>query len=247
VTLVEFLAPLKAGSHGDRVLAVLYYKARYEGHESQTAQQIRAALKAARAPRARSINIADVLNKSGAYVDSPGSVGPARLWKLTDTGKSKVRELLKLPEADLEVENDVGTLTALAMKVKDPEVRDYIDESITCLRAGALRASVVFLWSGATRTIQNELVASGLAKLNNALQKHDPKAREVRRVEDFAYIKDDTMLLAAVDLARFDKNQGAILKEALGLRNKSGHPGDYKPGPKKVSSFIEDVIGIVFK
>jgi hypothetical protein len=36
------------------------------------------------------------------------------------------------------------------------------------------------------------------------------------------------------------------LEEALNLRNRCGHPTKYRPGEKKVSSFIEDVAGIVF-
>jgi len=43
-----------------------------------------------------------------------------------------------------------------------------------------------------------------------------------------------------------DKNEKDILEEALNLRNKCGHPGKYKLGPKKVSSFIEDIVNIVF-
>jgi len=33
--------------------------------------------------------------------------------------------------------------------------------------------------------------------------------------------------------------------EALDLRNRCGHPTNYRPGVKRVSSFIEDVVGIV--
>jgi hypothetical protein len=33
---------------------------------------------------------------------------------------------------------------------------------------------------------------------------------------------------------------------SLNLRNRCGHPTKYKPGSAKVSSFIEDVVGIVW-
>ncbi len=54
-------------------------------------------------------------------------------------------------------------------------------------------------------------------------------------------------MLSAQELGLYDKNQRAVLEDCLNLRNKCGHPGKYKVGPKKVSSFIEDLIGIVFK
>lgn len=62
----------------------------------------------------------------------------------------------------------------------------------------------------------------------------------------FAYIKNRITLLGAMELGIVDKNQKDILIENLNLRNKCGHPGKYKPGPKKASSFIEDIVSIVF-
>src|SRR2546426_6617003 len=72
MTLVEFLAPLKSASHRERVLAVMYYRHRYDDVDSLTTEQIRNGLKQARAPKWKSINVADLLAKSGALVDSPG-------------------------------------------------------------------------------------------------------------------------------------------------------------------------------
>ena len=82
--------------------------------------------------------------------------------------------------------------------------------------------------------------------LNAAIAKHDPKARPVNKLEDFAYIRDATALLAFQDLGVLDKGQKTTLGEALDLRNRCGHPTKYTPGVKKASSFIEDVLGIVF-
>lgn len=244
MTLVEFIAPLDKNSH--RILAILYYKKRYESVVSLTVDPIRAALRTARVPGWKKINVADVLNKSGHYVDSPGSLDAKRLWSLTDSGEQHVRDLLHLPAAEPEIEHDVGSLEGIASKITDPDVRSYIDEAIKCLQIGALRASVVFLWAGAIRTIQEEMLAAGTTKLNAALSKHDPKAHKVSRVDDFAYIKDKVVLLVAQDLGVVDKGQRTTLEDALKLRNNCGHPTRYKPGVQKVSSFVEDVVGIVF-
>jgi hypothetical protein len=246
MTLVEFLAPLKSASNRERVLAVLYYRQRYDGMDALTVEQIRDGLERARAPKWKSANVADVLAKSGAYVDSPGRDGKALLWKLTPSGVEHVREKLGLPATDPEVEHDVGTLTALAAKVKDADVRAYVEEAITCLQVDALRACVVFLWVGAIRTIHTEMLTYPESSLNTSLQKFDQKARKVSKLDHFAYINDATALLAAQDLGMYDKSEKDTLVEALNLRNRCGHPAKYTPGVKKVSSFIEDILSTVY-
>jgi len=246
MTLPEFLAPFRAGTNQDRVLAVMYFYERYEDKTAVTVAEIRSGLRRARVRRAGRINVADVLAKSGPYLDTGGTRGREKLWSLTETGRQLIRGKLDLPAADVEVEHDVGALEQVVQKISNPEIKDYLEEAVKCLQVGALRACVVFVWSGAIRTIQERILSAGGTGVTAALQKHDPKCRSVTTIDDFAYVKDDTTLLAARDLGVLDKNQKDTLKEALGLRNRSGHPGKYRPGVKKVSSYIEDVVSIVF-
>jgi hypothetical protein len=247
MTLVEFIAPLRNSSNQAKCLAILYFQHRYAHADSLTVEDIRQCLRNARVQKFSRINVADVLAKSGHYVDSPGSKGNRRLWKLTSSGMQQVRNWLKLPQAEPEIEHDISTLAGITGKVTNHDVRAYLDEAIMCLQIGALRASVVFLWTGAIRVLQQDILSShGSSKINSALQKHDQKARNVSKVDDFAYIKDKITLLAAQELGVLDKGQRETLEEALNLRNRCGHPTRYRPGVKKVSSFVEDVIGIVF-
>lgn len=246
MTLVEFVAPLHKKTQQDRVLAVLYYRERYEQTTALTVDGIRQGLKSARIKRWAKVNVADVLSKSGPLVDTSGVQGKKRLWNLTDSGREHVRKLLGLPKADLEVEHDVGTLEDLVAKVSDDDVRDYLDEALRCLQVGALRACVVFVWSAGIRTIQMGMITKGPATVTAALQKHDPKTRSVNSLDDFAHVKDATTLLAAKDLGVLDKNEKDTLTEALNLRNRCGHPGKYRPGVKKVSALVEDLTSIVF-
>jgi len=246
MTLVEFIAPLIKGTHQDRILAILYYRERYEQMESLTIDEIRHGLKSARVPRWAKVNVADVLSKAGALVDTSGLKGKSRLWNLTATRREHVRKLVGLPSADVEVEHDVSTMESLVLKLSDDDVRDYLNEAIKCLQVGALRSCVVFAWSGAIRTIQTKMMAKGATSVTAALQRLDPKVPRMKSIDDFAYVKDVTVLLAAKDLGILDKNEKDTLTEALNLRNRSGHPGKYRPGVKKVSAFIEDVTSIVF-
>lgn len=247
MTLVEFLAPLKNAQYRDICVAVLYFKRRYEALDALTSDQISQALVNARLPKAKSINVADVLNKSGEMVDSPGSSGKSRLWRLTPTGEASVRKILNLPEPQPEIEHSVSSLETLAAKVAHNDVRDYILESIKCLKFDALRPAIVFLWAGAVYVVRDKCVAKGLPQVNAAVRVHDAKAREIKKADDFAYIKESTLLLAAEGVGVLDKNQRTTLEDALDLRNKCGHPTKYAPGIIKASSFVEDVTGIVFK
>jgi len=247
MTLVEFLAPLSKDSNRIKILAVLYFSERYEGVAALTVDQIRIRLKRARVTGSKTLNIADTLAKSGHFVDSPGTEGLKRLWSLTSTGQEEVRTTLGLPAAEPEVEHDVAVLQALLSKIADPMAREFVAEGIKCLRVGALRASVVFIWSGAIQVLHNRAWTLGSAKVNAAVLTHDPKARNLSSSDDFAYVKDRVALLAVQDLGFLDKGQRSTLEEALDLRNRSGHPTNYRPGIKKVSSFIEDVAGIVFQ
>jgi len=244
--LVEFIAPLKKSPHRDRILAILYYKHRYENQNALTIDQVKQSLRQARAPKWNKVNVPDVLSKSGHYVDSPGVEGNKRLWCLTPSGIKNVQELLNLPSAEPEIEHDIGALSTLLSRITDDQIKAYVEESTKCLQVNALRASVVFLWSGTIKTIQYELLNYSVLDLNAALKKHDPKARHVKSMDHFAYIKDKITLLAALELGMLDKTQKDTLLEALNLRNRCGHPGKYKPGVKKVASFIEDVVSIVF-
>jgi hypothetical protein len=121
VTLVEFLAPLKAAKHESRVLAVLYFCEQYENQASLTAEAIKKRLVAARVKGASKVNVPDVLTKSGALADTNGLEGKSRLWKLTESGRKHVRDLLGLTASQPELEHDVGTLTVLVGKVMDDD------------------------------------------------------------------------------------------------------------------------------
>jgi len=246
MTLVEFLHPLKDAGIRTLCLAAMYYSQRYQNIESMTVEGLRANLKRARVPRTDKLNLADTLSKSAPYVDTIGKEGNRFLWALTDAGKEEIRKTLNLPAKDIEIENDVSSIEGLIAKIGGVDVKDYLSESVKCLQVNALRASVVFLWSGAVKKIRDDAFACGALNVTTAVQKHDPKAKPITKADDLVLVKEATLLLASQDLGLFDKNQRSVLESCLDLRNRCGHPGKYKVGPKKVSAFIEDVIGIVF-
>jgi hypothetical protein len=225
----------------------MYFHERYEGASSLTVEALRALLKRARVPRIDKLNLANTLAKSAPYVDTPGKEGNRFLWSLTSTGQDYVRQLLDLPAKDIEIETDVSSLERLVSALSDFDTVDYLNEALKCLQINALRATVVFLWSGAVKKIRDDVFSYGIPKVNAAIVKFDPKGRPIQRLDDLVAVKESILLLSAQELGLYDKNQRSVLEDCLNLRNKCGHPGKYKVGPKKVSSFIEDLAGIVFK
>ena len=247
MTLVEFLHPIKGSGIRNVCLAAMCFHERYENSEAITVDGLRVLLKRARVPRADKLNLADTLSKSAPYVDTNGKEGNRFLWVLTSSGQELVRQLLNLPAKDVEIENDVSSLEILISKLSDVDVVDYLNEAVKCLQINALRATVVFLWSGAVKKIRDDIFSCGAANVNVSIIKFEPKAKNIQKIDDLVLIKESTLLLAAQELGLYDKNQRSVLDDCLNLRNKCGHPGKYKVGPKKVSSFIEDLVGIVFK
>lgn len=131
--------------------------------------------------------------------------------------------------------------------IKDKAEQDYLKEALTCMTVGSLRAGVIFAWNAGVLNLRKKCFIHGPKSLNMAIQKFYPQAKEIKKMDDFAYIKDSTLLLTAQELGEIDKGEKDSLQDCLDLRNKCGHPGNYKPKSLKASSFMEELINIVFK
>lgn len=244
-SLVEFFQPFKKAKRQDQILAVMYYLQEWEDMDVFTVADLRAGLIRARAAGAKTANISQALVDSDPYVEIVPGKGSKAYYKLTNTGLDHVFEMSGQKNEFQEV-HDLYSVRDVAKKVTDETAREYIDEAILCLGADAVRAAVVFLWSGAIATIREEVWQHDVADIDTALKKHNPRSRDFTKKGDFENVKDGALLEITVDLGIYSKSEKRILGHALDLRNSCGHPVKYKPGVNKVSSFIEDVIGIVF-
>jgi hypothetical protein len=91
-----------------------------------------------------------------------------------------------------------------------------------------------------------DLVAGGTVNYRRCLEVSQSESTVIPQKADFANVSDADLLQIAQDFEVVDKNEKTMLGQALDLRNSCGHPVKYRPGEKKVSSFIEDVLQIVF-
>lgn len=142
---------------------------------------------------------------------------------------------------------DTTELEHLLLNVKDKQEQDYLLEGIKCFKANALRAGVIFLWSASVYKIQKKCFNHNLGLVNTELRKINIKAKEVKVIEDFEFIKDEYLLTLACNLKVFDKTVKEELKNTcLDLRNKCSHPGNYKPKGQKIKAYVEDLISMLY-
>jgi hypothetical protein len=130
-------------------------------------------------------------------------------------------------------------------RVTDEDEREYFIEAETCLRAGALRSCVIILWLAAMRNIQKRILPLK-KQFNIEEKKYDQRARDVDDIDDFAYLKDKNVILAAQAMSIFSKPQKDTLEECLNLRNRCGHPGNYAPQKQRLLGYIEDIIQMLY-
>lgn len=242
---VEFIAPVKRSSQSIKCLCALYYLKHNLQIEIATLEQVKNLLIQGRIfKKGDKTNYGRALDVLEEKVDNPAK----GMWQITPTGEQEVRTLLNLAEEELQSKNDTTNLELLITnKISDEQVKEYFSEGTDCLKIGRLRACVVFLWVGSIYEIQRRMISYPSTDLNKALVKHDSKARPIKGIDDFAYVKESVQLLAAKELGIFDKNELSVLNQLLDLRNKCGHPGKYSPGPTRVAAFIEDIVNIVFR
>ena len=247
MTLVEFLHPIRTGKQTDLVLAVLFHAKVFLHQDDMTVSEIRNSLTQAKIPNVKKMNINAILNRCSPNVHAPrGRENNTLAFELTPTGDRYIREVMQVPTIQPKLQNEVSSLEVIANKITDETALGFIQEGIVCLGADALRAAIVFVWSGAMKTLHDKAWQYQVKDINDAIAKHDPKARPVKKAADFSYIKDSTFLESCIDLGILDKGQKDTLIEGLNLRNRCGHPTKYRPEVNRAKGFIEDIVGIVF-
>lgn len=149
---------------------------------------------------------------------------------------------------DTKVE-DFKDLEHLVFELEDKNEIDYLMEGLDCFRCGALRAGVIFIWSASIKNIRQKIIDSTkLSEINKELQIILPKAKKIKDINSFEFIKDETTLHLSQKVGVYDKfEKNELINSCLGLRNKCGHPSNYKPEIQKVKAFVEDILNLVYK
>lgn len=133
----------------------------------------------------------------------------------------------------------------------------YSEEALQCVAEACNRAAIVLLWAAGITRMHNSIEASGFTPFNNALtaigarkaaypyssvRERGPITTrpELQRVADFV------ILVAGMDVWKYDGQAFSELAALLQTRNNAAHPGMGTPGLLDVQYFASKLIDRVF-
>lgn len=159
------------------------------------------------------------------------------------------QENYKSPVSDRRGQSPERALRSLrdAAKNAPDDYREYLDEALSCYEGGQYRAAVLMVWAA---TIQHLYIATekrsgGVKAIEAANQSRFGTSKgykEIRKVDDLLYLKEDAFLQLAEDAGMYNRNARKMLGERLDLRNRCAHPTRYRPGREEVVIFIESLL-----
>lgn len=138
------------------------------------------------------------------------------------------------------------TLSDLAEKITDPLERAMLDEVLSCLKAGAPRASTIMVWILVVYRLQRYVLKKdNVVQFNHALAKRNEKALielQISSIDDFAEVKERTFIELLKAAKLITPSIQKILNHVLDARNDAAHPSTIKMNFKKTEVYIEDII-----
>ena len=190
---------------------------------------------------AKQWNISDILARGDAT-----AIRTSTGWELNSDGKARVAALTGTPAGSSPAVQAAVDLRAHLSAVSQPDTLAFLDEAITCLEAGALRAAVVLTWVGAVALLYDFVVTNHLAALNSEATRRDSRWKAAKNADDLARMKENDFLDVLEAISVLGKNVKQELQGCLKLRNACGHPNSLKLGERRVSAHIEILILNVF-
>lgn len=131
------------------------------------------------------------------------------------------------------------------------DYRDYLDEAVRCYEGGMYRAAVLMVWSACIQHLFSVIEGhrGGVRAMEAANRarfgKGDPPPasyKKISKTDDLLYFKEANVLLITEDAGLINRNARDLLEEKLKLRNRCGHPTQYKPGREETVIFIESLL-----
>lgn len=135
-------------------------------------------------------------------------------------------------------------LTSLLPRVGNADQRTYLEETLTCFRHNAFRASVVMAWNLAYDHLCNVVLAKHLAAFNAQLPKSFPKAdvQTIARRDDFAVLKESQVLQVCRSAGIIANALFKNLTSRLDKRNAAAHPSGVAVTRLTAEEFVSDLI-----
>lgn len=167
-------------------------------------------------------------------------------WKITDAGRSTLAALGFAPSKQTTNET-AWHLRQLAVKISDPQTKDFIEEAVTASENRLYRSAVVMSWLAAIDTLHTRVLSEYINEFNIEMRRNDPKWKSVRTKDDFGRIKESIFLDRIAAISIIGKNVKEELKQCLQRRNACGHPNSYRLSKHAVEHHLEVLILNVFQ
>jgi len=197
---------------------------------------------------------ARLVQLKGRQLATPRKAGDRvpQFWRLTPLG----RERYQFPIPDPPGQSGPAAIASRVHQhlesISDPQARDYLQEVALAISANARRVAVVAMWSAAVYEFGIRVERLGFDKFNDALQSRYGQMKrykdwKVKSLDDLQDVKEEHLLQLLRDVGVIGKGVKDVLdRDYLNLRNKCGHPSDYRPSEKTVEAMLDDLITNVF-
>lgn len=221
----------------DTVLLCLAFDVR----RPKTVKEIKRIGKEAGLPEMAKWNISDVLRRAkGLAIRTPEG------WELTLDGKSHVMSIagniLAKPPREI-----AASLREILPRISNPQIKSFVEETITCYEMRLYRAAIVLSWVGAISLLQEYVVQNHLARFNTEARRRNPKWKFANTREDLTQMREYDFLQIANAISVISKSVRQELEICLKRRNACAHPSDLKLADNVVAAHLEVLILNVFQ
>ena len=242
-TLAEFVKQVpgfSALSHAEKIKHFVWYLHSGCGQETARIKDIRGCYDAVHldlpANLTRSVAALtekrppDLLKKDGAY-------------RLHANQLAELDSRYGMPESTIIVEKALAELPA---RLTNQSERLYLEETLTCYRHHAFRATIVMMWNLAYDHLLSWILADStrLTQFNQGIPTRNAKKSHITIVSraDFEDLKEDEVVDIAGNLPLITGNMKRSLKEKLGRRNTYVHPSTMTIAKPQVDDMVTDLV-----
>lgn len=188
-------------------------------------------------------------------LSAPNNLRTSYLDTLDGLIKGFRDELILPSQKELAKGTSGGSFSSFFTRVADAHENSYLEESLSCAKAGFYRAAVVLGWCAAIDRVHRRIEARGFAHFNvtSAQMASQTKGRfrkfsqtqNVNSLSELREVFDTTILWIIEGMGLVDSNQHTRLRSCFDMRCHSAHPGDAPITEYNLLSFFSDIDQIV--
>jgi hypothetical protein len=169
-------------------------------------------------------------------------------WELTDAGRKHIVNELGIELGVSPMSRAASGLAKHSSKIRNPQIREFVEEAIECLDHGHRRAAVVLSWVGAVAILQEYVVSNRLVDFNAEAARRNTKWKTATTADDISSrMEEFEFLQTCSGISLFGKSVKNRLEQALKLRNGAGHPNQLALGELEDAAHVESLVKNVFE